>query len=834
MEFRYRTKLYLISLVSKIALGLVVAILFFCNTDFVSYASVRLRGYCGDNLSFTVTDEGGGVLTLTISGTGDMYDYNAVSEAGTKSPWSDDSTSKVKAKDIATIIIEEGVTSIGENAFSGKSGAYPSPIVFPSTLKKINKNAFTGSSIYGNLIIPEGVTYVGNDAFSGCARLNGVISLPSTLKEIGVNAFKGLSKITGKITISNNIKKIPDYAFSGCAMVTEVAFGNSVESIGNFAFDGCGATTITFPSSLKSIGKSAFNKSKLEGTLIVPASVTDIKDSSFKGSALNAVRFLGAAPNEDENAFETKLVTVYYNNGAFGFTTPKWHGYNSAVYEEPDPVDGGDSDGDGEDSGSDTGNGSGNGQDGESGTGSGSSSGGTTGTEPGSTSGGQNNGGANENGSGGSQNGGSGAASGDGTPSGSGTSGNTQEGISGNTGNDQQNPAQGGGTGNDQQNSSQSGGTGNDQQNPSQSGETGNDQQNPSQSGGSENGQQNPGQNGGGQGTGNQSELPGTGTGTGAGSGTGAGTDTSVNGNQNAQIPAGQSNQEKYKYTIVFDSNNASSGSMDEIVVNAGEEEILPKNKYHKTGYVFTQWKYTIGGNTYYVGDGKAVKISEALLKVNNLQAVKFTAQWSKVQTAKVEKIGTAITDRKSASKYVVSSSKNKTVKYVKPVSKKITSVNIPDTVTSKGITYKVTLVDSRAFKDCKSLKRVKVGKNVVKIGNEAFYGCRAISSMELGSGVSSIGTRAFYGCDSLKSLTLPSGTYKLGKQFAAGCDKLKTIHIKSGKITAKSLYDGAFSGIGKRVTIKVPKAKVSTYKKTFRKRGLSTKVNIQAYRLLR
>ncbi len=260
----------------------------------------------------------------------------------------------------------------------------------------------------------------------------------------------------------------------------------------------------------------------------------------------------------------------------------------------------------------------------------------------------------------------------------------------------------------------------------------------------------------------------------------------------------------------------------------------MPKNKYAKTGYTFNNWRYTIGGNTYYVQDGGVVTISEAMLKVNGMDVVKFVAQWSKTEAAQAEKIGTLITDKKSASKYVVSSSKNKTVTYKKPTSKNITSVNIPNTITKNGVTYKVTQIDAKAFKDCKKLKKVKMGTNITKIGNEAFYGCIRLTSIEIGTYVTTIGSKALYGCSSLKSIELPRNTNKLGKQFVSKCKKLKTIYIRSSSITAKTLSDGACSGIGKKVVIKVQKAKVTYYRKTFRKKGLLKAVKVQAYKLLR
>ena len=59
-------------------------------------------------------------------------------------------------------------------------------------------------------------------------------------------------------------------------------------------------------------------------------------------------------------------------------------------------------------------------------------------------------------------------------------------------------------------------------------------------------------------------------------------------------------------------------------------------------------------------------------------------------------------------------------------------------------------------------------------------------------------------------------------------CKKLKTITIKSKKLTAKNIKKGAFKGLGKGVTIKVPKGKKKAYTTLFRKKGLSKNVKIK------
>ena len=77
-----------------------------------SYAATS--GVCGDNLTW-VLDSG----TLTISGTGSMDDYQSSSDQ----PWYKEGVSK----DIKTVVIEDGVTSIGKFAFYGCYGVNVSP-----------------------------------------------------------------------------------------------------------------------------------------------------------------------------------------------------------------------------------------------------------------------------------------------------------------------------------------------------------------------------------------------------------------------------------------------------------------------------------------------------------------------------------------------------------------------------------------------------------------------------------------------------------------------------------------------------------------------------------
>ena len=142
-------------------------------------------------------------------------------------------------------------------------------------------------------------------------------------------------------------------------------------------------------------------------------------------------------------------------------------------------------------------------------------------------------------------------------------------------------------------------------------------------------------------------------------------------------------------------------------------------------------------------------------------------------QNIKVPAKGTKLTAKGASYQVTSAAEKNPTVVY-KGSKKQKASVTIPDTVTIDKVTYKVTSIAANAFKNNKKLKKVVIGKNVTKIGKKAFY----------------------------------------------GCSKLKKITVKTTKLTKKNVGSQAFKGIHKKAAFKVPKKKISSYRKVFRARG--------------
>ena len=161
-----------------------------------------------------------------------------------------------KGGEIKNFVIPDGVTSIGNYAFSGCSGL--TNVTIPNSVTSIGYNAFEGCKGLTSVTIPNSVTSIGGSAFSGCSGLTSV-TIPNSVTSIGNYAFSGCSGLTS-VTIPNSVTTIDVSAFLGCTGLTSVTIGNSVTSIGSSAFYGCsGLTNIVIPSSVQTIGDYAFS-----------------------------------------------------------------------------------------------------------------------------------------------------------------------------------------------------------------------------------------------------------------------------------------------------------------------------------------------------------------------------------------------------------------------------------------------------------------------------------------------------------------------------------------------------------------------------------------------
>ena len=159
---------------------------------------------CGDNVFWSYVEA---TKTLTISGTGAMTNYSSNNR-----PWNSYISS------IQNVIIESGVTSIGDLAFYGCSGL--TSVTIPNTVTSIGDLAFDGCSGLTSVIIPNSVTNIGESAFGGCVGLTS-ITIPNSVTSIGEEVFSSCSGLTS-ITIPKSVTSIETWAFSYCRSLTSI------------------------------------------------------------------------------------------------------------------------------------------------------------------------------------------------------------------------------------------------------------------------------------------------------------------------------------------------------------------------------------------------------------------------------------------------------------------------------------------------------------------------------------------------------------------------------------------------------------------------------------
>ena len=168
----------------------------------VQYGNIVKSGECGEYVTWTLDDEG----TLIISGTGQMY---------SSFPW---------GKKIKHVIVEDGVTTIGDHAFYSCTDLID--VVLPDSILSIGTGAFYYCNSLESIRIPDGVTRIGEMAFDGCESLSD-IEIPKSVTEIGEQAFHGCKAIRN-INIPDSVTYIGRAAFMKCSNLESIKIPNGV------------------------------------------------------------------------------------------------------------------------------------------------------------------------------------------------------------------------------------------------------------------------------------------------------------------------------------------------------------------------------------------------------------------------------------------------------------------------------------------------------------------------------------------------------------------------------------------------------------------------------
>ena len=218
--------------------------------------------------------------TLTITGSGTMEDYTS----GQHAPWYDSSEL------IKTVILDSGITSIGNWAFSHCASL--ENITIPDSVTSIGDYAFFYCSHLTGITVSSHVTNIGYGVFSACNSLMSIsvdennpnfIEIDGALYTHDRKTLLAcpLGKVTGSFTVPNGVTGIGDHAFYHCDRLTNVEIPSSVVSIGDLAFAYCDLNSITLPSSITDIGTGAFYSCDKLTSITIPSSVTSVGNGAF-------------------------------------------------------------------------------------------------------------------------------------------------------------------------------------------------------------------------------------------------------------------------------------------------------------------------------------------------------------------------------------------------------------------------------------------------------------------------------------------------------------------------------------------------------------------------
>ena len=242
-----------------IALLTIVISISGCITAFAGETTSTAEGTLGSTMiTWSISDD-----VLTISGEGAMPDYIS-------SPW--------KNYSFSSVVIEEGVTCIGDSSFDRCTSL--TKITIPNTVERIGHNAFSRCSKLTSISVPNSVKSIDRYAFSGCSKLTS-ITIPGGITSIESGVFSNCSSLA-KLVIPSSVTSIGEDAFLGCGSLISIEIPRSVTSIGNSAFARCSSLLeIEIPGSVESIGESAFSWCESLTSIDIPDDVTTIGSRAF-------------------------------------------------------------------------------------------------------------------------------------------------------------------------------------------------------------------------------------------------------------------------------------------------------------------------------------------------------------------------------------------------------------------------------------------------------------------------------------------------------------------------------------------------------------------------
>ena len=253
-------------------------------------------GVCGDNLTWTLDEEG----TLTVNGSGNMSEW-------TYSDSENDAIAWFAYRDsIKRVEILQGITSIGYYAFGGCTNL--EEVSIPDSVSVIETGAFWNTDIR-NIYIPGNNVILRSESFGSCYNLKEFVINSISEESDDYSFVFNYTPVTNFTVMSGVV-----YGKGGIKTVNKLTISDGVTGIGEHAFEFfSGITEVEIPDSVTYIGGAAFRQCTNLSIIKIGQGLSNIQSDAFIDCTnLKTVTFTGEAPMIASNSFKYDTFTVYY------------------------------------------------------------------------------------------------------------------------------------------------------------------------------------------------------------------------------------------------------------------------------------------------------------------------------------------------------------------------------------------------------------------------------------------------------------------------------------------------------------------------------------------
>ena len=279
-------------MVMLVILTMMFAISLSVDVYATSSENTPVTGYCGGegdgtNVTWSYQDH-----VLTISGTGKMVSFSDVT-GDMLIP-----LSIMSSDEIEELVIEEGVTEIGDYCFFKFTRLFKASL--PDSLTSIGSFAFNRCGDLKRITIPDNVKSIGSNAFADCNQLSEVNGMKN-VETLGDSVFLGTAIST--MVLPGTLTVIPDNLFFGCINIKELKLENGITKIGSGAFGYCEFSELVIPDSVTEIGSKAFTDCGRMKTLSLSNSLKTISSEAFHNTAITNITIPSSVNTIEADAF---------------------------------------------------------------------------------------------------------------------------------------------------------------------------------------------------------------------------------------------------------------------------------------------------------------------------------------------------------------------------------------------------------------------------------------------------------------------------------------------------------------------------------------------------